>query len=43
LFNGVTHYTTGRTASSLFGNPYSEGNKLNKKAMNFIKNEIDSL
>ena len=42
LFNGVTHFTTGRTTTSLFGNPFSEGNKVNKKAMIFLKNEIDS-
>lgn len=39
LFNGVTHYSTSRSSNSLFGNPYSEGNKLNKKAMAFLNKE----
>ena len=39
LFNGVTHFSTPRSGTSLFGNPYSQGNNLNAKAIRFLKQE----
>jgi len=39
LFNGVTHFSTPRSDTSLFGNPYSRGNKFNAKAIRFLKQE----
>jgi hypothetical protein len=39
LFNGVTHFSTPRSDNSLFGNPYSQGNKLNARAIRFLKQE----
>lgn len=38
VFNGVTHYTTHGAGQRIFGNPYSNGNKLNEKAIRFLQN-----
>jgi len=42
LFNGVTHFSTPRSDNSLFGNPYSQGNKLNARAIRFLKQESNA-